>query len=136
VIDFIVVPVPTAFPQACVGCGSQKGPLVDTHREIAGGHVYWCSVCAKTSARLLGFAEGAKLDELEGAANAVVEREREIGSLRDIVLRHEGAEARLVSRVKQQEEEIETLAARVAQLETRLRENAQVALSLVGGEVA
>jgi hypothetical protein len=136
VIDFNVVDVPTAFPQACVGCASQKGPLIDTHREIAGGHVYVCSVCMKTGARLLGFAEGEKLDELENAAKAVGEREREIGSLRDIVLRHEGVEARMTSRVKEQEEEIETLAARVAQLEGRLRENAEIALSLVGGEAA
>ena len=57
-IDFILVPHPTMFPQACIGCLSQKGPMIDTHRELRDkSHVYICHVCGKTVARLLGFAE-------------------------------------------------------------------------------
>lgn len=43
-----------AFPGACL-CGSQKRPIVDTHRELPGfGHVYLCELCVRMSGRALG----------------------------------------------------------------------------------
>ena len=110
-----------------------KGPFVDTHRELSTGHVYVCQVCAKTIARIFGFADGKKLDELEGAAKAVAERDREIESLSDQLGEQKSIVTQFTASDLVQIEEIETLQARVAQLEGRLREEAAVSLSLVGG---
>lgn len=81
-IEFIAIESPVHFPQACVACGSQKGPIADTHRDLPGyGHVYVCESCAKTFARIFGYADGKRLDELENASKLVVERERDIENL-------------------------------------------------------
>lgn len=73
-IEFMLVDYPQAFPQMCVGCSSQKGPLLDTHRDLPGfGHVYVCAECVKTGARLMGFSEGKKQDSLQNALREAAE---------------------------------------------------------------
>jgi hypothetical protein len=110
-----------------------KGPFVDTHRELQTGHVYVCQVCAKTIARIFGFADGKKLDELEGAAKAVSERDREIASLTEQLNDQVTIVTEFTAKDREQAQELESLHARVSQLEGRLREEAEVSLSLVGG---
>ena len=81
-IDFIAVEFPAIFPQACVACTSQKGPIADTHRDLPGyGHVYVCERCAKSFARIFGYSDGKRLDELENASKLVVERERDLAKM-------------------------------------------------------
>ena len=53
-IEYTKYDGPLAYPGGCV-CGSQKRPLVDTHRELpAFGHVYLCELCVRMSGRALG----------------------------------------------------------------------------------
>jgi hypothetical protein len=131
-IDYIAVPHATAFPQSCVCCLSQKGPFVDTHRESPTGHVYVCSACAKTIARVMGFAEGRKLDELADAAGSVHTLEREIDGLREALGEREGALLTAGLRIKEADEHMSIMQGRIEQLEGRLRAHAAAALSLVG----
>ena len=85
-IEFTLVDHPVAFPQSCIGCLSQQGPMMDTHRQVQGfGHVYLCHVCAKSAARLLGFAKGAQLDKLSTTLARETEHEREIASLVELL---------------------------------------------------
>jgi hypothetical protein len=81
-MEFIAVEYPTMFPQACVACTSQKGPIADTFRDLPGyGHVYVCERCAKSFARIFGYSDGERLDELENASKLVKERERDVANL-------------------------------------------------------
>ena len=81
-IDYTAVEFPAIFPQACVACTSQKGPIADTHRDLPGyGHVYVCERCAKSFARIFGYSDGKRLDELENASKLVVERERDLAKM-------------------------------------------------------
>jgi septal ring factor EnvC (AmiA/AmiB activator) len=81
-MEFIAVEYPTMFPQACVACTSQKGPIADTFRDLPGyGHVYVCERCAKSFARIFGYSDGKRLDELENASKLLVERERDLSGM-------------------------------------------------------
>lgn len=81
-IEYVAISSPVMFPQACVCCTSQKGPIADTHRDLPGyGHVYVCEACAKSFARIFGYAPGKRLDQLEAASKLVVERERDIAKV-------------------------------------------------------
>ena len=132
-IEFMEIPAPTSFPWACVGCMSQKGPMIDTHRELPGyGHVFVCVRCAKTAARLLGFAKGDKLDELSQAADAVHERELEIGSLREQLVALGSERDGLNVLIRELKDELSLAHARVTQLEGAFADEAKRALSLVG----
>lgn len=133
-LDFILVPAPTQFPYGCVGCQSQAGPLVDTHRELPGfGHVYFCPRCLKTGARLYGYAKGARLDELESAAAALIERDAEIESLsRQLEAAQEGHNT-VVHHDAETADELAQANARISQLEGMLRDQTDTALSLIGG---
>lgn len=132
-LEFISVDHPALFPQACVACLSQKGPLVDTHAERPGfGHIYICDSCAKSIARIRGYAPGAKLDELEAASRAVTAARREL------ILKSEKIDS-LTARLHdagvekaQDIEQIEFLVGRVQQLEAALRQEAESALAAVG----
>ena len=131
-IDFMLVDTPFTFPQACVGCMSQKGPMVDTHRELRGyGHVYVCHICAKTTARLMGFAEGERLDELADAVVALGERDREIASLSKQL---SDAVIALAAEQRVNEEQAETnrdLKANIDRLHTEIRHAAESTLAAV-----
>lgn len=135
-IEFIAVDHPTAFPQACMVCMGQKGPMVDVHRELPSGHVYICQVCAKSISRVLGFAEGKKLDELEQAATRAYEQERVSARLEGELREERRLRAVEHRSLEQSIEQVNFLNGRVKQLEKRLREEASAALELVGGEAA
>src|SRR5262245_52305762 len=78
-LEFIYVPHADAFPQKCVSCDSQPGPFVLTHRMLnPWGTVYICKRCAKTCARVMGFMEGKRLDELEHAIETEVAAVQEV----------------------------------------------------------
>lgn len=66
---------PMQFPGACV-CGSQKQPIVDTHRELpAYGHVYLCGLCVAMSASALGtFVPRDAFDQVVEERAAAVEQ--------------------------------------------------------------
>jgi hypothetical protein len=98
----MLVDTAALFPYAC-SCGNAHGPLLDTFFENAVGRVYVCKRCAKTYARLYGFAPGKRLDEVAQTltraeeieaelAKANAEHERLEGEL--VALRRELAEAR------------------------------------------
>jgi hypothetical protein len=133
-LEFQLVDSPFVFPQACVGCLSQKGPMVDTHRQIPGfGHIYICHVCGKTSARLLGFAKGERLDELSAASDGIVERDREIKSLREQLASTEQhlSDVRHANSVAL--EELRDEKAHSKRLETEIRRAAESTLAAVTG---
>jgi len=133
-LDFILLDHPLIFPFACV-CGNQRGPILDTHYEIAGSRIYLCQRCVKSGARILGFSSGERLDELEAASESVLEKEREIAGLLEqlgeMTLELEkwkAAYSDVKGLTRQQEE-------RISQLTTSLRESnemAQAHMSLVG----
>jgi hypothetical protein len=132
-IEPMIVSNALAFPMVCKGCGTQKGPFIDYHVEDVAGHFYLCvNLCVKTGARLAGFFEGAKLDELQSAASTVNGLERERDSLSGQLSVAEEMIAKFQRVSKERDEYEEQLEARVKQLEGNLRENAQNTLSLVG----
>jgi len=131
---------PLIFPYACLLCRSQKGPIADTNVEIPNfGRVYLCQLCAKTYAKLYGFAEGTELDIREEAINEANTLRRENTQL----LEQLGDASMSIDSLKREKrdaiEELENRAAHISQLETTLRESAAAAqahLSLVGGNPA
>lgn len=132
-LDFILVDHPAFFPQACVGCGSQKGPLVDLHRELPGyGHVYACNSCAKSIARIMGYFPGKKLDELEAAGKALHAAHRELehkaGRIDELTEHVNGLKTEKIK----DSERIDYLEGRVEQLQSALRQEAEAALAAVG----
>lgn len=82
-LEPILVDHATMFPSACV-CGSQTGPLADTHIEVDGRRIYLCKLCSKMLARAFGFAPGEKMDELENAAALLRAKEQELGDVRSL----------------------------------------------------
>jgi len=87
-LEPMVVDHPSQFPTNCIGCTSQTGPMLDTHREIDGyGRIYVCSRCAKNHARIFGFVDGKRLDELEAAADSLVEKNRQLESYADQIVK-------------------------------------------------
>ena len=132
-LPFAVIPSPLRFPYACVGCGNQKGPLVNTHRELPGyGDVYVCKRCAKQIAEVLGFAPGEKLAELEQAVDIHAADELEIGVLRTKIAEVELERKELEAKLAATEDMLGEAHGRVIQLEGRLAEDARAALELVG----
>ena len=133
-LDFILLDHPLIFPFACV-CGNQRGPILDTHYEIAGSRIYLCQRCVKSGARILGFSSGERLDELEAASESVVEKDREnaglLEQLGEYVLQVQARDGH----IRDLKDSNEQLAARVSQLETSLRQSNEMArehMSLVG----
>lgn len=136
-LPFTKIDHPLALPYACVGCGMQLGPFVDTKREIRGyGSVIVCAKCAKTIAEQLGFAPGKKLDELSKAVKREAELEREIDGLRQGTVERDDRLSRLTRHNQALEEQNKQLIGRVEQLQQRFRDEAKAALELVGGEAA
>lgn len=112
--------------QACT-CGSQKAPLLRTFREIGGVEEYVCQACAKSYARLFGFAKGERLDELSEAASTVAAKDREITSLTEQLgestMQVESRDKHILAL----DGEIEILEARVQSFERAAREQQEVA---------
>lgn len=76
--EFQLVPHPQIFPSACV-CGSQHGPILDTHIERPGyGRVYLCKLCAFRVALRYGFAKGDEMNKLMDARAGLEQAEKEI----------------------------------------------------------
>ena len=133
-LDFILLDHPLIFPFACV-CGNQRGPILDTHYEIAGSRIYLCQRCVKSGARILGFSSGERLDELEAASESVLEKEREnaglLEQLGEYVLQVQARDGH----IRDLKDSNEQLVARVSQLEMSLRQSNEMArehMSLVG----
>ncbi len=137
-LEPIIVDHPSQFPTNCVGCTSQTGPMLDTHREIDGyGRIYLCSRCAKNHARILGFTDGKRLDELEAAADSLVEKNLQLASYVEQVFELKYEHEEDARHKREQREENEMLIARVLQLESRIRERNEAAradMELVGAE--
>ena len=136
-LDFIVIPHPINFPQACIACMGQKGPVLVTHRALPGyGDVYVCESCAKRISRAFGFADGKRLDELSSAAKTVNERDRDIAGLSKQLTEYERKLGDAVKRGDDLEADVAFFEGRVSLLEGRLREAGHSALELVGGEAS
>lgn len=73
------------IPCACCICTNQTGPFADTFFEDRAGRKYVCKRCAKSVARLFGFAPGERMDELSEAASLVEGKDREIEAAQDLI---------------------------------------------------
>lgn len=74
-----MVETPAIYPQACVFCGSGKGPLVDSVREVAGGgRGYICALCVSRCAKALGLVKGERMAELLKAGELLDGARKEI----------------------------------------------------------
>lgn len=134
-LEPIIVDHPEVFPSTCAACGTQTGPMLDTHRELANLRVYVCRRCSKNHARIFGFAKGERLDELENAAASVAELVNEIASLSEqLAISH----TRHLERDREDRERNDAavqLRERVHQLEGTIRERNEAAardMALVG----
>ena len=129
---------PLVFPYCCILCRSQKGPIADTNVEIPSfGRAYLCQLCAKTYAKLYGFAEGTELDIREEAIDEANALRRENTQLLEQLGDSSVEIASLRKEKREAITELEARAAPISQLENTLRESAAAAqahLALVGGQ--
>lgn len=81
-LEWILVDHAPLYPQQCILCDSQKGPHLDTHRELSingtGWRIYVCQECARRAARGFGFTKGKRMDQLMKTNELIAQREREI----------------------------------------------------------
>jgi hypothetical protein len=76
--DGVLVEAPLVFPSACIGCGSQKGPIFDSRKEIpGGGRVYVCKNCFRVMAKAWGVVKGERMEQLLDAAAGLEQAETE-----------------------------------------------------------
>lgn len=123
-----LVDVPALFPSAC-SCGNQKGPLVDTHREVAGLHQYVCLNCAKAYANLFGLVSWKDAEEKADVATQIARLEYELSNV-EKKLREERDESELKDRaIDKLKVELEKANARIAHLEELRRRTAAEALA-------
>lgn len=137
-----IVDVAQLAPKACVGCGGNIGPFVDvaeveipTVNGPIPWHFYLCKrVCARSVARLCGFAPGAKLDELANAAELLAAKEKENTEITAQleVLRTKVGELHQDKVSKTQQ--VELLQGRVKQMRDRITSDAMANLALVDGD--
>ena len=143
-IDMFIVDTAEMSPRHCVKCGGNIGPFVDVcEMEIAtvNGpipyHIYLCKrMCARSVARVCGFAPGKKMQELAGAAEQLLEKEKEAMELGQRLDNAGVIGEEMILRLKERAERIEVLEGRVKQLQDRLTQEAQANLNLVGGNAA
>lgn len=74
----MIVDTAPHLPCACCVCTNQTGPFADTFFEDRAGRKYVCKRCAKSVARLFGFAPGKRMDELENATVLVEGKDAEL----------------------------------------------------------
>lgn len=132
-IPLSVLPAPTRFPYACVGCMGQKGPVVAFHRELPGyGDVFLCNRCTREAAITAGIVKREKAEEREEIVAVKSHAEQEV-TWRDEAL---AAERAKVETLERKLAEVEDLLGqehgRIIQLEGRMAEQAKQALELVG----
>jgi hypothetical protein len=129
-------------PRACVGCWGNIGPFVDVGEveipTVNGPipfHVYLCKrVCARSVARVSGFAPGKKMNELANAAEQLAQKEKELAEVNEAnkILRSEAANrAEAIGALQSAYDQAQ---GRVAQLELVIGEKARAELALVGGD--
>lgn len=136
-LDWTILESPINFPHYCIACMNGRGPVAATHRTMPGfGDVYLCENCAEKLARMFGFAPGDRMDEIVKAAKRVTELERDNAKLAQAVTDARTDIKHYEATLQQREEEILGNRARMKQLEERIREEATVSLSLVGGNEA
>jgi hypothetical protein len=135
-----IVEVAELTPKACVGCGGNIGPFVDvaeieipTVNGPIAWHVYLCHrICARSVARVGGYAPGKKMNELSNAAIQLAEAEKEKESLSE---RLEVATAFIATQnagLEEKTQKIDFLEGRVKQLQERITAEARANLNLVG----
>lgn len=142
-IEFIVVDHGTVHPNACLICGSATGPLVDTHVEKWGDHIYICRMCVTRAARVLGLVKGKKQDELLQAAAGLEQKDAEIaviqGELAEARLEAGGQRAaarELQARLQEQQGRIKTMAHIATEVERQSRELVETAAGPVTADLA
>ncbi len=131
-IEFVMVDHPTKFPQACVACMSQKGPMLDTHAERFGSHVYVCQACLDKGAVLSGRVKGERARELSALAQGDAEKDKLIEELSGLLKTTREELADVSNLAIEQDARLGLANGRIAQLEARIRETAEAELALVG----
>jgi len=125
-LEPVLVDTPTKFPQACFVCTGQTGPFIDWQAEKPGGlHLYTCARCNRDSARVAGFADGERLEELEEALGSFDDFRRQIETL-SVQLATERDEREIEARAYAAlEAELAATHGRVTQLEEQRQEAAK-----------
>lgn len=134
-LDPVKVDVPVFFPGCCAFCGSQTGPLVDTHVEDAlNRRLYVCASCVGSHARTLGLMKGKEQASLLSARRHESELEKHLEQItaernarQEELTTQRNVNAELVDTVEWQKE-------RIKQLEHTIRGEAKASLTLVGGD--
>lgn len=134
-IEFMVVDHPAVHPNCCVICGSGKGPIVDTHVEKWGDHLYLCRLCVTRAARVYGLVKGPKMDELLAAADSLDEKDRQLAVLKaenDELRLANGGHRRRLNEMKEQIEQSAGTAQAMGLAATELERIARVVVELAG----
>jgi len=104
------------FPGMCI-CGSQKGPIVDTYRDLPGyGRVYLCRMCTVRAARAFGLIKGDEHSRLERAADELAQAQEEITSRQELIEKLTRSLADREQKIQGQSSYIETLTKDVTQM--------------------
>jgi hypothetical protein len=133
-LDWIRTDTAPIAPQKCVATNDYHGPFVDTHMELPGyGRVYLSLNAIEWGMRAFGITKGKrhtqllaadkKLDELKQEADDAVSRADAL----DSALKHSQGELATTT------ERLERAYGRIAQLETRLADEAKANMDLVTG---
>jgi hypothetical protein len=131
-------------PKACVGCGGNIGPFIDvaeieipTVNGPIAWHVYLCHrICARSVARVGGYAPGKKMNELSNAAVQLAEKEKELAAIYEKRNGLLDTVKGLTAKEALKDERIAYLEGRVSQLQGRIASEAQANLALVGDDAA
>jgi hypothetical protein len=120
-LEPVLVDTPTKFPQACFVCTGQTGPFIDWQAEKPGGlHLYTCARCNKESARVSGFGEGERLDELETALETFDRSARDVEIAGRTIYEMRGELELKDKAIEELEITLEAKKGRIAQLEEQL----------------
>lgn len=128
-----IVPSPTQFPNCCLFCQSQKGPMwyggTVTAAALA---AYACRTCAETIAREFGLTEGEEMDRLRGAAEELAQKEKEAEAHAEEMVKAAGSLAAAVAQVNRLEDELDAERGKVATMEHAAADVRQAVGTLAG----
>jgi len=111
-LEFMLIDRPILFPNRCAFCINTRGPVLDTMiADPQNRRYYVCESCAKRIARVFGFIEGPRMEELSDAATGIAEAQAEVetrnGWIAERDERIAQLEQELVMRVTQRDDAVD-----------------------------